>query len=185
MSDKNKTKAKLLAEIHQLREELAATYSESGLEKPLLSNSLYRTLIDQSPISTQILSPDGKTLHVNHAWEKLWGVPLEALADYNMLEDQQLIDKGIMLFIQKAFAGEAAETPLSLYNTAEEKNVPGDNGKRWLRAVIYPIKDELGNVIEVIIMHDDYTEQKQAEDALQDTLDKLENIVENRTSDRR
>ncbi len=148
MSDKNKTKPQLLAEIHQLREELA-TCRESGLDKPPLSDSLSRTLIDQSPISTQILSSEGKTLHVNRAWEKLWGVPFEALADYNMLEDQQLIDKGIMPFIQKAFAGEATETPLSLYDTAETKNVHADTGKRWLRAVIYPIKDEMGNVMEV------------------------------------
>ena len=83
------------------------------------SESRFRSLVEQSPFSIQMLSPDGRTLTVNAAWERLWGVKLEALADYNILEDQQLIDKGIMPFLDLSFAGEATETPPVIYNSAD------------------------------------------------------------------
>lgn len=98
MSDKDITKKQLLAEIHQLREKLVNARSKNHQDIGLLTDNTFKSLIDQSPISTQVLSPDGKTVHVNRAWEKLWGVPLEALADYNLLEDQQLIDRAHAIY---------------------------------------------------------------------------------------
>src|SRR5215208_1202867 len=74
-------------------------------EKALqISETRFRTIIEQSPLSIQILSPDGRTLQVNRAWETLWGVTLKDVAGYNMLEDQQLAAKGIMPYIQRGFA---------------------------------------------------------------------------------
>src|ERR671929_105735 len=73
------------------------------------SEELFRAAFEQSPMSTQILSPDGKTIWVNRAWERLWGVTLEDLGDYNMLEDPQLEAKGIAPLLRRVFAGEAAE----------------------------------------------------------------------------
>ena len=70
------------------------------------SEERYRSFIMQSPLSIQILSPDGRTLQVNRAWEELWGVTFEDIAGYNLLEDQQLVAKGIMPYIQRGFAGE-------------------------------------------------------------------------------
>ena len=52
----------------------------------------------QAPLSVQILSPDGRTVQVNAAWERLWGVTLDALRDHNLLEDPQLVAKGLMPF---------------------------------------------------------------------------------------
>nr|MDQ3805015.1 PAS domain S-box protein [Acidobacteriota bacterium] len=59
------------------------------------SESRFRTVVEQSPVSTQIFSPDGRTIRVNRAWEELWGVTLERLGGYNILEDPQLEEKGI------------------------------------------------------------------------------------------
>ncbi|HEX9961664.1 MAG TPA: PAS domain-containing protein, partial [Pyrinomonadaceae bacterium] len=70
-----------------------------------------RAILEQSPFSIQILSPDGYTIQVNKAWEQLWGVTLEQIKDYNMLEDEQLVKKGIMPYIKRGFAGEACEIP--------------------------------------------------------------------------
>src|SRR5205085_4461231 len=63
------------------------------------SETRFRTIVEQSPFSTQVLSPTGKTLMVNRAWEELWGLTLDQLHDYNMLEDAQLVKKGIMPFL--------------------------------------------------------------------------------------
>jgi PAS domain S-box-containing protein len=50
-----------------------------------VSEQRYRALVEQAPFSVQILSPDGRTLQVNRAWQQLWGLTLEQLGGYNML----------------------------------------------------------------------------------------------------
>jgi PAS domain-containing protein len=60
------------------------------------SERRFRHLVEQSPFSIQVLAPDGHTRQVNSAWEKLWGVPADALGPYNILQDRQLIARGIM-----------------------------------------------------------------------------------------
>ncbi len=141
-------------------------------EQDLLSSEIrFRMLVEQSPLSIQILAPDGRTLQVNRAWEQLWGVTLDDLQDYNMLEDQQLIEKGIMPYIQRAFSGEAVVIPPVLYDV--EQTLPdrtsNANHGRWTQAVMYPVQDEEGSLREVVLIHEDITERMQATEALRDS----------------
>jgi diguanylate cyclase (GGDEF)-like protein len=132
------------------------------------SEHRFRSLVEQSPFSIQVLSPDGRTLQVNRAWENLWGVQASALADYNILEDRQLGDKGLLPYVKRGFAGESLELPPVIYNPQDTPEVPGAPfSDRWVRAYIYPIKDAGRQVREVILMHEDITERKRAEDAIQ------------------
>jgi PAS domain S-box-containing protein len=134
-----------------------------------ISETRSRALIEQSPFSIQILSPDGRTLRVNRAWEELWGVTLEQITDYNMLEDEQLVAKGVMPYIMKGFAGEATAIPPIMYDPGE--TIPNRSShqepQRWVRAFIYPVKDAAGRVREVVLMHEDITERKRAEEELE------------------
>src|SRR5919112_990343 len=131
------------------------------------SETRFRLMIEQSPVSTQIFSPDGRTLRVNRAWEELFGAKLEQIEGYNVLEDRQLEEKGIIEFIRRGFAGEPTEVPAILYDP--EETVPGESthedARRWLRAVIYPVKDEEGRIREVVLMHEDITARKRSEEA--------------------
>jgi PAS domain S-box-containing protein len=131
-----------------------------------LSETRYRELVAQSPMSIQILSPDGRTLHVNPAWERLWGLSSEAVRDYNMLEDPQLVDRGLMPFIKQAFAGTPAVVPASLYDPDRTLDSPSTHAdsRRWVSAFIYPIKGSDDRVREVVLMHQDITEQMLAEE---------------------
>ncbi|MCA1632966.1 MAG: CHASE domain-containing protein [Acidobacteria bacterium] len=133
-----------------------------------VSEARFRTLVEQSPVSTQIFSPEGRTLRVNRAWQELFGVSLEQLAGYNILEDRQLAEKGIIEHIRRGFAGEAVAVPAILYDP--EETIPGlsryEDPRRWLRAVIYPVKDEEGRIREVVLMHEDITERKRSEEAI-------------------
>jgi PAS domain S-box-containing protein len=126
----------------------------------------FRAILEQSPFSIQILSPDGFTIQVNKAWEQLWGATLEQIKGYNMLEDEQLVKKGIMPYIRRGFAGEATEIPPILYDPDE--TIPDvsryEQPQRWTKAVIYPIKDAAGKVREVVLVHEDITAQKLAEE---------------------
>jgi len=127
------------------------------------SERRFRYLFEQSPFSIQIYSPDGWARKVNKAWEKLFGITLDMIKDYNILQDKQLREKNLMSFIERGFAGEPTEIPAIKYDVSVE--VPGASHIRWVRAFIYPVKD--GNSIsEVILMHEDVTSQKTAERAL-------------------
>src|SRR5688572_14501868 len=70
-----------------------------------MSDFRWQRMVEQSPLSTQVFAPDGTVRKVNRAWERLWGVTLAELPDYNILKDQQLVDRGIMPVIRRAFAG--------------------------------------------------------------------------------
>jgi len=156
---------------HKEREALAALRA---------SESRFRTVVEQSPVSMQIFAPDGRTVRVNSAWEELWGVTLEQLGGYNILEDPQLEEKGIAPFIRRAFRGEATHVPAILYDP--EETIPGmtrhEDPRRWVQAVIYPVKDEQGNVREVVLMHEDITERRRAEEALRRSEERYRAVIE-------
>jgi len=145
-----------------------------------VSEARYRALVEQSPLSIQILAPDGRTLLVNRAWEELWGVALDKIPDYNLLQDPQLVEKGVMPYIQKAFAGEATAIPAIPYNPDE--TLPGrtrhKNPQRWVRAFIYPLKDVAGKVWEVVLIHEDITDQQQYEEALSQSREHIAALYE-------
>lgn len=141
------------------------------------SEERYRKLVDQSPLSTQILAPDGRTLRVNRAWEELWGVNLaEHLPDYNVWTDPQLEARGLKSYVERAFAGEAVEAPAAPY-------LP-DRGRfegrpRWVSAVMYPIRDAAGRVEEVVLIHRDITKQRAAEEALRESEERQRTLADN------
>jgi PAS domain S-box-containing protein len=130
------------------------------------SEQRFRGLMEQAPFSVQIFSPDGRTARVNRAWEELWGVKLSQVADYNVLEDPQLEAKGVLKYLRRAFAGEPVEIPPIGYDPSE--SLPNHHSEkdptRWVSAVAYPLKDALGRIREVVLIHQDITARRRAEE---------------------
>jgi len=145
---------------------MSRALSRDTRRRLLASERRFRSLVEQSPFSIQVVAPDGYTRQVNPAWEKLWGIKAEAIGAYNILEDRQLLDKGVMPYIEQGFAGTPAEIPPVVYNPADNPQVRGPVRDRWVRAFIYPIKDDGGRLRDVILMHQDVTDKKRVEDAM-------------------
>jgi two-component system, NarL family, sensor histidine kinase UhpB len=143
------------------------------------SETRFRLMIEQSPLSTQIFSPGGRTLRVNRAWEELWGVTLDQIPGYNVLQDPQLVEKGIMPYIQKAFAGEATAVPPVRYEPDATIPSVSDVAHRWVQAYIYPVKDADGEIQEVVLVHEDITERREAEEERRRAEEKYRSIFEN------
>ncbi len=143
------------------------------------SETRFRLMIEQSPLSTQIFSPDGRTLRVNRAWEELWGVTLDQIPNYNVLQDPQLVDKGVMPYIQKGFAGEAAEVPPVRYEPDATIAGVSDVAHRWVQAFIYPVKDADGRIQEVVLVHENITQRREAEQERRMAEEKYRTIFEN------
>src|SRR5690349_15479286 len=128
---------------------------DAVFEALLESEARFRSMVEQSPLSIQILSPEGRTLQVNPAWEKLWGTTAEELGDYNILEDQQLEEKGILPLIKRAFKGETCHLPAIPYRPHLGMY---EGQERWSRAFIYPVMVD-GELKQVILVHEDITER--------------------------
>jgi PAS domain S-box-containing protein len=140
-----------------------------------VSEGRFRAIMEQSPLSTQIFAADGRTLRVNRAWETLWGVTLERLGGYNILQDPQLEERGIAPLIRRAFAGEAVELPAIRYDPNETVPDKSDHRDpvRWVRAFAYPIRDVNGAVLEVVLVHEDITDTYRANEKLRHSEERL------------
>ena len=130
------------------------------------SENRFRQLVEQCPLSIQVCSPDGQTAMVNPGWASLWGTSKERANEYNILKDQQLVEKGVMPYIKQAFNGIPAEVPPIIYNPAENGALAGPFRDRWVCAHIYPVKDDKNHLCEVILIHEDVTDQKHVNDTI-------------------
>ena len=163
----------------ELREAEGRRERRRAEEELKVSETRFRLMIDQSPLSIQIFAPDGRTLRVNHAWERLWGATLDQIPDYNVLRDRQLVEKGVMSYIERGFAGKTAAIPPVRYEPSE--TIPGvsDVPGRWVRAFIYPVKDAGGAVQEIVLVHEDITERMEAEEERRKAEEKYRSIFDN------
>ncbi len=150
-----------IAIIHDISERLGA---EERLHE---SERRFRAFVEQSPFGIQFLSPDGRTTLVNPAWERITGATLEDLRDYNILHDRQLEEKGIMPYVRRAFAGESVSTPPVVYRADDTPEVPVAGHSFCTRGHFYPIRNAQGEIEEIVLMHEDVTEQFRIQEALE------------------
>jgi PAS domain-containing protein len=103
---------------------------------------------------------------VNRAWEELWGLTLDQIGDYNVLEDQQLEVKGVAPYLRRAFDVEPVVIPAIEYDPNETIPIRSSHKdpRRWVSAVAYPLKDESGTIREVVLVHQDITATRRAEE---------------------
>lgn len=105
---------------------------------------------------------------VNQAFCSLWNAsPAEAqyvVMHYNILKDEQLETNGLMPFIKRGFTDGFAEIPAIQYDPRKTEMVKHTHlAAKWVIGYIWPVKDEHRQVQQVVLMHQDITERKQAE----------------------
>lgn len=156
----------------------AAEDLRAASEAARASEQRWKLLFEQSPLSVQIFAPDGQTKRFNEAWQKLFRLSEEQGYAFNVLKDPDLNASGAVNAIRKAFEGEVVHVPPVPYP------VPGDPPEtRWIGGVLYPVKNQAGEVIEVVTIHNDITTMKHAEEAMQALNQTLEQRVQKRTAE--
>ncbi|TGN03133.1 sensor histidine kinase [Leptospira dzoumogneensis] len=142
------------------------------------SENRFRTILEQFPYPVLTYDPQGVCTGTNFAWEEMWNTRRDVLVDYNILKDPQIKEAGFFPFVEKAFGGEPAISEPFLY----DPKLIGSSGRdRWLQMVLYPVKNTAGNILEVIVVHQDITASKEAENEIRLLNNELEERVKVRT----
>jgi diguanylate cyclase (GGDEF)-like protein len=133
-----------------------------GIEKRGSSTDLHlRTAMEQTPLGTAIVDPDGRYLLVNAAWNALWalgeGGPPK---DSSVFENERLRAMGLTPYLEECRQNAEVTTPILFCEATPETRA------RWLRALIYPVRDEAGALLEMGLVLEDFTERKALEDQL-------------------
>jgi chemotaxis protein methyltransferase CheR len=145
------------------------------------SEARFRLLMEQSPFGIEILTPDGKISQVNDAWMRLWGFSAEqighVLEKYNILQDTQVKELGLMPLVERAFAGEKVILPPAEYSghrAMEEIGLAHMNPQTlWIQCHLYAIKDANGEVKYIVNTYVDITDIKKSEIELRQAYDEI------------
>jgi len=171
---------------------MAANTKDMKAENILPKNEgAFRNLMEQSPFSIQIHTPDGRLAQANEAYSKLFKLNTDLLAEiyekYNILQDPQAEKLGLMPYIKKAFAGEIVDLPEYEYNVIDTLKTLDFNNivfrKFWLKTRAFPIIDNNDALTHVVFMSEEITARKKAEKALEkshifnDTLIQSSNMM--------
>ena len=142
-----------------------------------VSETRFRTAIERSPLGIHVFAPDGRPLLSNAAWAGLWGLPEgDDAADANVFRDEHVRLSGLTHYVEEGVAGVAVTTPPLLH----DPEVVGREGrKRWFEASVYPVKDDGGRVLEVVLLVEDITERREVQDELEKSEERLRSLVRN------
>jgi PAS domain S-box-containing protein len=121
---------------------------------------------------------------VNRAWERLFRSRPTERRRFNPLTDPQLAE--IHPLIRQGFAGEEVELPPTLFDPSRVGQGPGraelpvdeGGGPRWLHASICTVKDEDDAIREVILVHQDVTEERRALDELRESEERSRTLIQ-------
>lgn len=156
---------RLTASEEELRHTLKNTIGLNTLIQE--RENLLSSILDQSPVSTMITDAEGIQIRINSAGLKLFGIEDASvgLGKYSILKDVFLQDQPFFGAIKAVYTqGKVAtfETRYHVKHVQVNKDI-------YVKATIFPVKSAEGKVVNVVIQHEDITQQKQAEQALRES----------------
>jgi len=127
------------------------------------AEEILQDIIENNPMSIQIVDRNGFTLNTNSAHTRLFGaVPPP---DFSIFHDLQSKDPALKDLIQQSRDGEVVHFPDILYNPHNASSECPDV-QLWIRAVLFPLKNNERDPDRFVLMHENITERKQNEAAI-------------------
>ncbi len=180
------------------------TEQKQLLEALEASRKRWQKFFEQAPQSVVIFAPDGTTVEVNAAYEKLFRITRAQVIGWNILRDETMIAAGAPPAMAAAFAGKVTVLPPRRFAWRTDSAQPAPEGEtgrdyhsrlksaeagdsvsmqeKWIGALLYPVLDEHGRVLEVVCIHDDATESVRSGNEIRELNANLEQQVAERTA---
>ena len=162
------------ARLHELKK---------AFGKLSVSENRFRQMNEQSPLGIVVFAPDGSIRAVNRAYEDFWGIKYEQIKHWDFLADEQLIRIGVVEKLRRVFKGETVHFPPEPYDPHENSHGAAFVEKAavpWFESFAYPVVTEAGELLEVILVMEDVTDTKRADEiernAKSDRLRELEQV---------
>ena len=155
--------------------------AEKELEK---QKSFFEQMFLQSATSTQILDPEGWCIRINQKLSEIFGVIPENIEGkvYNIFHDEEIRKNEIDKILERVFKEHRIEEWEVLFDIGKAADSQGieiiEKKKSWFANKSYPILDDNGELMNVIVQHEDISERKRAEEALVESELKYRQIIE-------
>jgi two-component system cell cycle sensor histidine kinase/response regulator CckA len=132
-----------------------------------------KEIITKNPMSIQILDKDGCTLDVNNSFKSLFGsVPPPG---YSIFNDIQFAQQGLSEIFEKLRTGQIVRFPDVCFNPND--SIPGlKDVAVWTRTIGFPLNDSNDKPEQYVLMHENITDWKQAEEALRESEEKFAKV---------
>ncbi|MBK8026577.1 MAG: PAS domain S-box protein [Chloroflexi bacterium] len=144
-------------------------------EALLVSEARFRALFEQSPLVIQVFDTSGKTIAVNPAFEKAFGTSEGSAQTYNILEKAKQNYGALQTHIDQLLAGGIIHTlpiPLETNGGPHSVNLP------WIEITGYPVKNDTGEVQEIVLLARDVTDRMRTQEALRESEARFRNMAD-------
>jgi two-component system cell cycle sensor histidine kinase/response regulator CckA len=164
----------VVSTIQDVTEKAAA---QDALER---SEQFSRTLIDESPIGISVRDPHGRLLLCNRAWQRIWAMPDDAVRkDLETRRDTLRLDE------RDGYLSQWAAEVRKVYETGGVLHIPDLKTKARRRGAakfvsqhFYAITNAAGSVERVVILTEDVSQKKSAENALKESEERYRALAE-------
>ena len=133
-------------------------------------------IIDKNPMSIQILNSDGYTIKTNSAHLNLFGAVVPQ--GYSLFQDPQLVQQGFGTYFDRIINGEVVSFPDSYFN-AHDVDPSFPDIPVTIKALGFPLTDSNGITEKIVLMQENITDRKQAENEIKKKSAILNNLIIN------
>lgn len=176
MDHEGKAREDLLTDLKKLKEEYDALHLQyrKAADEHNQSERILRGIVDNNPISIQIVDRDGFTLLVNSAHTELFkAVPP---SNYSIFDDSQIDKLGYKNYFEQLKDGNVVRFPDLPYN-AHLVDPDFPDNPIWLRFIAFPLKDSMDKPDRYVLMHQNITDQRKVEEALRESEEKYRQLL--------
>ena len=181
MSDRNKTKEQLIAELTVARERIEqlelANRRLRVVEVELATSEVrLQSIVDNTTAVIYLKDLEGHYFTINRQYEKLFHVTRHEILGRT---DYEIFPEAVAdVFRENDNKVIAAKEPIEF-----EEVVPHDDGLHTYISIKFPLRDTAGTIYAVCGISTDITERKRTEHELRRSLDKLQRVSEDSGSE--